>query len=65
MKIVAKRENISLKECVFIGDHRNDIPVMKECGLSIAFDPKDDELRKIANIVIEKKELREVLKYII
>lgn len=65
MKIIAKRENISLNECVFVGDHRNDISVMKECGLSIAFDPKDDELRKIADVVIEKKDLREVLKHII
>lgn len=65
MKVIANKENISLKECVFIGDHRNDIPVMKECGLSIAFDPKDDELRKIADVVIEKKDLREVLKHII
>jgi len=65
MKIVAKRENLRLDECVFIGDHRNDIPVMKECGLSIAFDPKDDELRKIADVVIEKKDLREVLRHII
>jgi len=65
MKLVAKRENISLKECVFVGDHKNDIPVMKECGLSIAFDPKDDELRKVADVVIEKKDLREVLKHII
>ncbi len=65
MKTIASKENISLNECVFIGDHRNDIPVMKECGLSIAFDPKDDELRKIADVVIEKKDLREVLKHII
>lgn len=65
MKLIARRENIGLKECVFVGDHRNDIPVMKECGLSIAFDPKDDELRKIADVVIEKKDLRGVLRYII
>ncbi len=65
LKIIAKKENISLKECVFIGDHRNDIPVMKECGLSIAFDPKDNELRKVADVVIENKDLKEVLKHII
>ena len=65
LKIISDRENIPLKECVFIGDHHNDVEVAKEAGLALAFDAKSDELRKIADVVIEKKDLREILKHIL
>ncbi|MEA2036871.1 MAG: HAD family phosphatase [Nanoarchaeota archaeon] len=65
LRIVAKRENIELKETVHIGDHHNDVEIAKIAGLSIAFDCKDDELRKTADVVIDKKDLRETLRYIL
>ena len=65
LKLIAKKENIELKECVFIGDHHNDIKIAEEAGLAIAFDCKDDKLRRVADIVIEKKDLRETLRYIL
>jgi phosphoserine phosphatase len=64
LRQITKRENLKLSECVFIGDHNNDLEIAKEAGFSIAFDAKDDELRKVADIVIDKKDLREILKYI-
>jgi len=36
----------------------------KEAGVFIAFLPKEKEVEKIANFVIKKKDLREILKYI-
>jgi HAD superfamily PSPase-like hydrolase len=65
LKQVAKRENISLKECVFIGDYLNDVKVVQEAGLGIAFNTDEEELKAVANVVIEKKDLREVLGYIL
>lgn len=65
LKKIAKRENIPLKETVFIGDHHNDVEISKIAGLSIAFDCKDDKLRNTADIVIDKKDLRETLRYIL
>ncbi|MBU1004579.1 MAG: HAD family phosphatase [Nanoarchaeota archaeon] len=65
LRKIAKRENIDLKETVHIGDHHNDVEIAKIAGLSIAFDCKDNELRKVADIEIKKKDLREVLKNII
>jgi len=62
---IADRENIDLKETVHIGDHHNDVEIAKIAGLSIAFDCKDDELRKVADIAIDKKDLRETLRYIL
>ena len=65
LRKIADREGFKLSECVHIGDHHNDVEIAKIAGLSIAFDCKDDELRKVADVVVEKKDLREVLKYII
>ncbi len=65
LKMIAKREKIPLEECVFIGDHHNDIKIAETAGFAIAFDCKDEGLRKVADIVIDKKDLRETLRYII
>ena len=65
LKKIAEREKISLKECVFIGDYLNDMKIMQEAGLGIAFNCNYDELKKAAYVVIEKKDLREILSYIL
>src|SRR3989344_6057979 len=62
LKKIAEREGISLKECAFVGDYLNDIKVMQEAGLGIAFNCLNEEVKKAADIVIEKKDLREILK---
>lgn len=49
-------------ECAMIGDGVNDIPIAKECGFSIAFNARE-ELKKHCNVSIEKKDLREILRY--
>ena len=65
MKKIADREKISLKECVFVGDYLNDIKAMQEAGLGIAFNCRHDELKKAAGAVIEKKDLREILRHVL
>lgn len=65
LKKIAERENISLKECVFVGDYLNDMKIIQEAGLGIAFNCRHDELRKIADVCIDKKDLREILKHIL
>ena len=65
LKKIAKREKISLKECVFVGDYLNDMKIMEEAGLGIAFNCNHEELKKVADIMIEKKDLREILRYIV
>jgi len=64
LRKIAEREKIDLKECVFIGDYLNDMKIIQEAGLGIAFNCEHDELKKAADVVIEKKDLREILKYI-
>lgn len=65
LKEICKRENIDPKECVFIGDNHNDVHIAELAGLSIAFNCKSETLAEIADVVIEKKDLREILKHII
>jgi phosphoserine phosphatase len=60
---LAKRLNLSLLECAYIGDEVNDIPIFRKVGLSIAFNCRKEEVKKAANIVIDEKDLKEVLKY--
>ena len=65
LKMIAEREKINLKECVFIGDYLNDFKIIQEAGLGIAFNCAHDELKKVADVVIDKKDLREILKHIL
>ncbi|MBS3105920.1 HAD family phosphatase [Candidatus Woesearchaeota archaeon] len=65
LKKIAEREKIKMEECVFIGDYLNDMKIMQEAGLGIAFNCNYEELKKVADVVIDKKDLREVLKFIL
>ncbi len=65
LRKIAEREKLSLQECVFVGDYLNDSKIIQEAGLGIAFNCEHEELKKVADICIEKKDLREILKYII
>lgn len=64
LKEICKKEGILPKETIFIGDNVNDVDIAKAAGFSIAFNSKSEELNEIADVVIEKKDLREILEYI-
>jgi phosphoserine phosphatase len=49
---VAERRGIHLNEVCYVGDHVNDILVMRRVGLSIAYNPKDEGLAQIADYVV-------------
>ncbi len=57
--------NVSLQNTAFVGDGRNDLSVFKIVGLSIAFNPKEDEVAKSADVVIRENDLRAIIPYII
>lgn len=67
-KILEKIQNdlgITKEETVAVGDSLIDIPLFQQSGLAIAFDSKNDELLDYADIHVEKKDLREILHYIL
>jgi phosphoserine phosphatase len=61
LKKIMKIEKISASECAAVGDGANDISMLEEAGLGVAFNAKP-VLKEIADIVVEKKDLRELIK---
>ena len=57
--------NVTLEQTAFVGDGRNDLSVFSVVGLSIAFNPKEDEVASADDVVIRENDLRAILDYII
>jgi phosphoserine phosphatase len=60
LKSIAEKEGISVDECVFIGDSNNDMDVIKEAGLGIAFNATP-ELSEAADVSVKERDLKNVL----
>jgi phosphoserine phosphatase len=61
---ICAAEKIEPEECVFVGDHDNDVDIAKLAGFAIAFNSKSKALNEACDVVINKKNLREILKYL-
>ena len=61
---IAEKYGVTLEECVFVGDNENDIHIAEIAGLSIGFNIKSEKLSRIVDIVVEKKDMREILQYL-
>jgi phosphoserine phosphatase len=57
LRALAAERGIALDEICFVGDHVNDIPVMRIVGMAVAANPKDDALADVADYVIEHFEV--------
>jgi phosphoserine phosphatase len=57
--------NLKMKDCVSVGDDPTLIPLFKKAGLSIAFNPVDENVERHADIVVKSKDLRHILPYIL
>ena len=55
--------NISPDETMVVGDGANDLSMFKHAGMRVAFCAKE-VLKKEANVVIENKNLSEIIKYL-
>lgn len=64
LKRLAEEHNLHLSETIVVGDSPNDIKMMRLAGLGIAFCPESEALKKVANIVIDTPDLREILPHI-
>lgn len=52
MRRIAEEQRVPLSRICFVGDHLNDVPVMRIVGLGIAANPKDDRVRDAADHAI-------------
>ena len=52
MRRIAEEQGFPISRVCFVGDHLNDVPVMRIVGFAIAANPKDDRVRDAADDVI-------------
>jgi phosphoserine phosphatase len=60
LKEIMEMEKVKADESAAVGDGANDVSMLEEAGLGIAFNAKP-VLKEKADVVIEKKDLREIL----
>ena len=57
--------NLKMEDCVSVGDDPTLIPLFEKVGLSIAFNPVDENIERKADVVVKSRDLRHVLPYIL
>jgi len=58
---LALREGIPMRRCAFIGDSSNDVWIADAAGFSVAFNPRSDDLEKVADTIVRSADFRDVL----
>ncbi|MGB8233139.1 MAG: phosphoserine phosphatase SerB [Methanobacterium sp.] len=61
LKEIMEMEKVKAEESAAVGDGANDVSMLEEAGLGIAFNAKP-VLKEKADVVIEKRDLKEILK---
>jgi phosphoserine phosphatase len=61
---LSNKLKIAQENIVGIGNSCFDIPMLEHCGLSIAFNPEDECIKKVADIVIEEKNLLKIINHL-
>lgn len=62
---INKHFEIPLEKTAFVGDGRNDMSVFKVVGLSIAYNPEDQDVADAANVVVHDDDLRAIVPHVI
>lgn len=65
LRKIGQHFGVPLKETVFVGDGRNDITAFKSAGLSIAFNPKYDDVSDAAAFTVREDDIRAILSLIL
>jgi len=63
LKEKMRNYGIEKENVIVIGHSITDLPMVKEAGVFVAFAPKEKMVKDGATILMEKKDLREILKY--
>jgi phosphoserine phosphatase len=61
MEHLAKEYGVTLKDCIFIGDGKNDVRLAQACGLSIAFNAQQELIDVSTHAVVQSSENLEEL----
>jgi phosphoserine phosphatase len=65
VKTLAEQKNIPLERIATVGNSCFDIPMFEITGLGIAFNPGDSCTRKAADVIVEGKDLSNILPFLI
>jgi len=65
LRAIARREEIPLSRCAFVGDSMNDRWIAEIAGFTVAFNPKSADLEALAGAVVRSDDLRDVLPYLL
>jgi len=64
VRALSKQQNIPLERIAAVGNSCFDIPMFEMSGLSIAFNPGDDCIKKVADVIVEDKDLSKILPFL-
>jgi phosphoserine phosphatase len=64
LKRLCHAEAVRPEECAVVGDSRFDVSLFERAGVSIAFNAKDRVIQDAADVIIEGKDLRLILPWI-
>lgn len=64
LKILLEKNAIKKENSAAIGNSYGDASMFAVCGLGIAFNPQDDITRNNADVIVEGKDLRDILPYL-
>ena len=65
LRSILQRLNVKIGQCAAVGDDETMIPLFEKAGFRIAFNPRDKNVEKHADVVIRGNDLREVLPHLI
>jgi len=58
---IAKQLGIPAHQCAAVGNSCFDVPMFEVTGLGIAFNPEDDCVKQSADIIVQGKDLRDLI----
>lgn len=62
---IARRLGVEVARTAFVGDNYNDVSAARAAGLSIAFNPRSDELTAAADAVVTGDDFRGILPHLL
>jgi glucosyl-3-phosphoglycerate synthase len=64
MREVAHRYNIDVKNIIAIGDNENDVCMIKDCGIGVAFCSSNETLNLVASKIISERSFTSLVEFI-
>ncbi len=64
LRSICREMNIGMQQCSYVGDARNDIPILGRVGLPVVINTKSADVRAAASFIIEDKDISGLLRHL-